>query len=89
MGYVDEAFYTGKSDEIESQKEEGIERMGKIPEGIGYHPMKFTPPKIISLFAKMPKGRVCNTFNGEIIQKCGLSIQEIGFVQCEEGVSKN
>ena len=92
IGYVDEAFYTGKSDELDTQKEEGIERMGKIPviiKGIGYHPMKFTPPKIMSPFAKMPKERVCNTFDGEIIQKCGLSIEEIDFGECEEGVSKN
>ena len=92
VGYADEAFYTGKSDELETQKEEGIERMGKIPvviKGIGYHPMKFTPPKIMSPFAKMPKERVCNTFGGEIIQKCGLSIEEIDFGECEEGISKN
>ena len=66
--------------------------MGKIPvviKGIGYHPMKFTPPKIMSPFAKMPKERVCNTFGGEIIQKCGLSIEEIDFGECEEGISKN
>ena len=37
----------------------------------------------------MPKERVCNTFGGEIIQKCGLSIEEIDFGECEEGVSKN
>ena len=92
VGYADEAFYTGKGDEVDTLKEEGIERMGKIPvviKGIGYHPMKFTPPKIMSPFAKMPKERVCNTFGGEIIQKCGLSIEEIDFGECEEGVSKN
>ena len=92
IGYADEAFYTGKNDELDTQKDEGLERMGKIPvtiKGIGYHPMKFTPPKIMSPFAKMPKERVCNTFGGEIIQKCGLSIEEIDFGECEEGVSKN
>ena len=92
IGYADEAFYAGKNDEIDVQKEEGMERMGTIPvviKGIGYHPMKFTPPKILSPFAKMPKERVCNNFNGEIIQKCGLSIEEIDFGECEEGVSKN
>ena len=92
IGYADEAFYTGKNDELEAQKEEGVERMGKIPvviKGIGYHPMKYTPPKIMSPFAKMPKERVCNSYDGEIIQKCGLSIEEIDFGECEEGVSKN
>ena len=92
VGYADEAFYSGKNDELELQKDEIMERMGKIPviiKGIGYHPMKLKPPKIMSPFAKMPKERVCNTFNGEIIQKCGLSIEEIDFGECEEGVSKN
>ena len=37
----------------------------------------------------MPKERICNKFNDEIIQKCGLSIEEIDFGACEEGVPKN
>ena len=92
VGYTDEASYAGKNDEIQTQKDDEFEKMGKIPvliKGIGYHPMKFTPPKIISPFAKMPKERVCNKFGGEIIQKCGLSIEEIDFGECEEGIPKN
>ena len=95
--YADEAFYTSKTEEIEllngdKEKEDGIDRIGRIPvqiRGVGYHPKKFIPPKILSPFAKMPKERICNTFGGEIIQKCGLSIEEIDFGECEEGVSKN
>ena len=95
--YADEAFYTSKTEEIElfnenKEKEDGIDRIGRIPvqiRGVGYHPKKFVPPKILSPFAKMPKERICNTFGGEIIQKCGLSIEEIDFGECEEGVSKN
>jgi len=94
--YADEAFYNSKS-EIElfnnnKEKEDGIDRIGKIPvqiRGVGYHPKKFIPPKVLSPFAKMPKERICNTFGGEIIQKCGLSIEEIDFGECEEGVPKN
>ena len=95
--YADEAFYNSKNDELElfnnnKEKEDGIERIGKIPvqiKGVGYHPKKFKPPKLLSPFAKMPKERICNSFNGEIIQKCGLSIEEIDFGECEEGVPKN
>jgi hypothetical protein len=96
--YADEAYYTSsKTDEIDlynnsKEKEDGIERIGRIPvtiRGYGYHPKKFTPPKILSPFAKMPKERICNSYGGEIIQKCGLSIEEIDFGECEEGVSKN
>jgi hypothetical protein len=32
----------------------------------------------------MPNGRMCNTFNNEIIQKCGVSVEEIDFGECEE-----
>ena len=88
--YADEAFYTSKTDENElynnKDKHDGI---GKIPvtvHGYGYHPKKFTPPKLLSAFSKMPKERICNKFNDEIIQKCGLSIEEIDFGACEEGV---
>ena len=84
--YADEAFYNSKSDDLElfnnKEKEDGIERIGKIPvqiKGVGYHPKKFNPPKLLSPFAKMPKERICNSFDGEIIQKCGLSIEEIDF----------
>ena len=94
--YADEAFYNSKSDDLElfnnKEKEDGIERIGKIPvqiKGVGYHPKKFNPPKLLSPFAKMPKERICNSFDGEIIQKCGLSIEEIDFGECEEGVPKN
>ena len=94
--YADEAFYSSKTDEIElfnnKEKEDGVERIEKISvqiRGVGYHPKKFTPPKLLSPFAKMPKERICNTFGGEIIQKCGLSIEEIDFGECEEGVPKN
>ena len=95
--YADEAYYTSKNEELDlinnnNLKEDEIERMGKIKvivKGIGYHPKKFIPPKILSPFAKMPKERICNSYGGEIIQKCGLSIEEIDFGECEEGVSKN
>jgi hypothetical protein len=85
-------IYADESLDSQKDREEGIERVGKIPvviKGIGYHPMKFTPPKIRSPFASMPKERLCNTFGGEVIQKCGLSIEEIDFGECEEGVPKN
>ena len=95
--YADEAYYTSKNEELDlinnnNLEEDEIERMGKIKvivKGIGYHPKKFIPPKILSPFAKMPKERICNSYGGEIIQKCGLSIEEIDFGECEEGVSKN
>jgi hypothetical protein len=37
----------------------------------------------------MPNGRMCNTFNNEIIQKCGVSVEEIDFGECEERKSYN
>ena len=52
--------------------------------GKGYHPLKFVPPKLPSPFITMPNGRMCNTFNNEIIQKCGVSVEEIDFGECEE-----
>ena len=91
--YADEAFYTSKTDELELyNNKEKIDGIGRIPvqiRGYGYHPKKFTPPMLLSPFAKMPKERICNSFGGEIIQKCGLSIEEIDFGACEEGVPKN
>ena len=47
--YADETFYSGKNNENDTQKEEGIERMGKIPvviKGIRYYPIKFTLLKL-------------------------------------------
>jgi len=88
--YTDESYYS-KNDEIDGQKDEGG-KLGIIPitlKGKGYHPLKFTPPKVFNPFEKMPKEKICNIYNGEIIQKCGLSIEEIDFGECELEVPKN
>jgi hydroxymethylpyrimidine pyrophosphatase-like HAD family hydrolase len=58
--YADEAFYNSKSDDLElfnsnKEKEDGIDRIGKIPvqiRGVGYHPKKFIPPKILKILIR-------------------------------------
>ena len=47
--------------------------------GHGYHPLKYIPEKLKSSFEKMPSAVVFNNFNGQIIQKCGLNIDELNF----------
>ena len=54
----------------------------KIPitiKGKGYHPLQFVPPPEISPFNTMPKDRMCKDFEGELIQKCAVSVEEIDF----------
>ena len=48
-------------------------------QGIGYHPFKFTVPKNDKPTSGMPNSIVCPYFNGEFIQKCGFSLEEIDF----------
>ena len=83
-------------DDINHNKEEetNIKRpnISQIPitiKGHGYHPLKFKPDKIPSPFLTMPNDRMCNVFNGEIIQKCGISVEEIDFGECDINQSKN
>ena len=58
-------------------------------QGIGYHPYQFTPPKILSPFASMPKNLICNEYNGEVIKNCGLNIEELDFGECALNKTKN
>ena len=59
----------------------------KIPitiKGKGYHPLQFVPPPEISPFNTMPKDRMCKDFEGELIQKCAVSVEEIDFASLKD-----
>jgi len=46
---------------------------------IGYHPIKEKLTELKSSYENMPKSRIDNDFEGQVIQKCGVSIEEIDF----------
>ena len=47
--------------------------------GKGYNPLKTKPPIYKNTFEKMPKSVVCKNFNNQMIQKCGISIEDLDF----------
>ena len=47
--------------------------------GKGYNPLKSQPPIYKKSFEKMPKSVVCKTYNNQMIQKCGISIEDLDF----------
>ena len=86
--YIDDINH-GKEEENSNNKRPNISQIPITIKGHGYHPLKFIPEKIPSPFLTMPNDRMCNEFNGEIIQKCGVSVEEIDFGECQIGQSKN
>jgi hypothetical protein len=50
-----------------------------ILQGSGYHPLLTKPPLYSSVYEGMPRSRVHNEFEGEKIQKCGISLEELNF----------
>jgi hypothetical protein len=52
--------------------------------GYGYHPLTVTPPPFESTFRNMPKNRKYNSYEGHLIQRCGVSLEEINFGCMEE-----
>ncbi len=57
----------------------GICNLNITLSGTGYHPLKTVLPPFVSISKNMPKLRIFNKFNNEIIQKCGVSLEEIDF----------
>ena len=57
--------------------------------GRGFHPLKISPPKIISPFNGMPNNVINPKFNGERIQNCGFNIEELDFGNLSLNKSKN
>ena len=47
--------------------------------GKGYHPLKTQIPIYKNSFEKMPNSLVCNYYNNQMIQKCGLSLEALDF----------
>jgi hypothetical protein len=47
--------------------------------GYGYHPLTVTPPVFESKYRHMPKYRKYNFYDGNLIQRCGVSMEEINF----------
>lgn len=58
-----------------------------ILSGFGFNPMSMSLPKLKSIFYEMPKSRQFNYFDNNIIQKCGVSLEEIDFDSMEDGKS--
>ena len=82
--YIDDNNQPSNNNNNPTNNNQIISEIPITIKGKGYHPLKFIPPKIQSPFLTMPNGRMCNTFNDEIIQKCGVSVEEIDFGECEE-----
>ena len=82
--YIDDNNQPSNNNNNPTNNNQIISEIPITIKGKGYHPLKFIPPKIQSPFLTMPNGRMCNTFNNEIIQKCGVSVEEIDFGECEE-----
>ena len=55
-----------------------------VIKGHGYHPHQFVPPPMLSPFHTMPQDRMCNHFEGGLIQKCGVSVEELDFGEMKE-----
>jgi hypothetical protein len=60
-----------------------------ILSGYGYNPKSMKIPQIKSIFFEMPKSRLYNYFENNIIQKCGVSLEEIDFGSMEDGKSSS
>lgn len=60
-----------------------------ILSGYGYNPMSMSLPNLKSIFYEMPKARQFNYFENNIIQKCGVSLEEIDFESMEDNKSSS
>jgi len=47
--------------------------------GYGYNPRVAQVPEVKSKYENMPKTMVYNNFEGNLVQKCGLSLEELDF----------
>lgn len=60
-----------------------------ILSGFGFNPKSMKLPKIKSIFFEMPKLRQFNLFENNIIQKCGVSLEELDFGSMADGISSS
>ena len=60
-----------------------------ILKGHGYNPGDMKIPKVKSNFLEMPKNRKFNFFENNVIQKCGINVEEIDFGSMEDGKSSS
>lgn len=60
-----------------------------ILSGYGYNPMSMSIPNIASIFTEMPKSRIFNNFENNLIQKCGVSLEEIDFGYMQDSKSSS
>ena len=56
--------------------------------GKGYHPLKKQISEYKNSYSKMPNRFIYKYFNNQIIQKCGLSIEDLDFGVINEGKNK-
>ncbi len=47
--------------------------------GKGYHPLKVQIPPYKNPFEKMPNSLICKYYNNQMIQKCGVSLEDLDF----------
>ena len=47
--------------------------------GKGYHPLKTQAPPYKNPFEKMPNSLICKYYNNQMIQKCGVSLEDLDF----------
>jgi hypothetical protein len=52
--------------------------------GVGFHPLNIKLPPYISYYENMPKARIDNIYENTIIQKCGVSLEELDFGDMED-----
>ena len=57
--------------------------------GKGYHPLKEIKEEKINPYKGMPSKMVCNSYNNEMIQKCGFNIEELNFGEIDEPKNKS
>lgn len=62
------------TDNMNAEQEDYI-----VLSGYGYNPRLVTIPEDESKFRNMPKLLIYNNFEGNMIQKCGLSVEELDF----------
>ena len=57
--------------------------------GTGYHPLKAIQLEKINPYKGMPNKMIWNSYNNEMIQKCGFNIEELNFGEIDEPKNKS
>jgi hypothetical protein len=81
-------YYTVSLPVIFTDEVSGISQTTITMSGYGYHPLNFKPPNFKSTYDNMPTYRIYNKYEGDLIQKCGVSLETIDFSDMEDKGSK-